>query len=339
MKIPIISLFCGCGGFDLGFIRPGFEVLLALDIDHIAVSTYNYNRGKAVAQVADLSKLSAEDIHMRLQQYCPGITPRGVIAGPPCQFFSESNVHLKSKDIRRLLPQYYARILKDLNGYYNLDFFVFENVRGIKSTKHHQDYVEIKELFREAGFTLFEGVLDPINYGVAQKRPRVFIVGLNNHKYLTNEFSFPPISNLTPIDVFHAIGNLPDPVLFKRGLPKEAIQFHPNHWTMCPKSIKFRNGTLKEGMAKGRSFRVLSWNKPSWTVAYGNREIHIHPSGKRRLSVFEAMLLQGFPESYELLGTLSQQIRQISDAIPPQLGEALAKSLWPIISNGENFSV
>ena len=63
------------------------------------------------------------------------------------------------------------------------------------------------------------------------------------------------------------------------------------------------------------------------TVAYGNREIHIHPNAKRRLSVYEAMLLQGFPEDYELLGTLSDQIRQISDAIPPQLGAALGKAI------------
>ncbi|GAA5478435.1 hypothetical protein Hhel01_01935 [Haloferula helveola] len=96
---------------------------------------------------------------------------------------------------------------------------------------------------------------------------------------------------------------------------------------MMPKSAKFTDGSLVQGASWGRSFRVLSWDKPSWTVAYGNREIHIHPSGKRRLSVFEAMLLQGFPQSYRLLGTLSQQIRQVSDCIPMQVGFALAESI------------
>jgi len=71
----------------------------------------------------------------------------------------------------------------------------------------------------------------------------------------------------------------------------------------------------------------LKWDQPSYTVAYGNLEIHIHPDANRRLSVYEAMLLQGFPRDYELVGTLSDQIRQISDAIPPQLGEALGKTI------------
>ena len=72
---------------------------------------------------------------------------------------------------------------------------------------------------------------------------------------------------------------------------------------------------------------MLSWSEPSWTIAYGNREIHIHPSGTRRLSVYESMLLQGFPTSYVLKGNLSEQIRQVSDTVPSQVGAALAKAI------------
>jgi site-specific DNA-cytosine methylase len=57
------------------------------------------------------------------------------------------------------------------------------------------------------------------------------------------------------------------------------------------------------------------WTGP--TVAYGNREVHVHPSGRRRLSVYEALLLQGFPPEYELVGSLSAQISQVSEAVPP----------------------
>jgi len=120
---------------------------------------------------------------------------------------------------------------------------------------------------------------------------------------------------------------LPSPLLFKRGTKKEDIAFHPNHWTMYPRSKRFTDRSLKNGHKQGRSFRVLKWNKPSLTVAYGNREVHVHPNAERRLSVYEAMLLQGFPKNYELLGTLSDQIRQVSDAIPPQLGAALGKAI------------
>ena len=92
---------------------------------------------------------------------------------------------------------------------------------------------------------------------------------------------------------------------------------------MNPKSPKFTNGALKPGRIMGRSFRVLEWDSPSWTVAYGHREVHVHPNGHRRLSVYEAMLLQGFPSDYHLLGTLSDQIRLVADAVPPPLASAL----------------
>lgn len=76
---------------------------------------------------------------------------------------------------------------------------------------------------------------------------------------------------------------------------------------------------------------MLAWDKPSCTVAYGNREVHVHPTGTRRLSVYEAMLLQGFPPSYKLTGTLSDQIRQISDAVPPPLAKSLAQSIYSFL--------
>ena len=132
-----------------------------------------------------------------------------------------------------------------------------------------------------------------------------------------------------------ALFGLPDPVYFSRNLTVDQIPFHPNHWCMRPRSPKFLNGYLtRDGNNnnKGRPFRVLDWDSPSPTVAYGHREVHVHPSGKRRLSVYEAMLLQGFPHEYRLCGNLSQQITLISDAVPPPVGLALAgrirKSLY-----------
>ena len=106
---------------------------------------------------------------------------------------------------------------------------------------------------------------------------------------------------------------------------------HPNHWCMRPRSDKFNNGYLKEGDLKGRAFRVLAWDEPSWTVAYGHREVHIHPEGTRRLSVYEAMLLQGYPRTYRLLGNMSDQIRLVSDAVAPPVAEALAHKIKQVI--------
>jgi endonuclease III len=125
------------------------------------------------------------------------------------------------------------------------------------------------------------------------------------------------------LTVRDAIGALPVPAFFQRNLNPAEIPHHQNHWTMNPKSPKFSNGFEKSG----RSFRKLSWDQPSPTVAYGHREMHVHPSGTRRVSIFEAMLLQGFPSTYQLLGNFSEQVEQVSNAVPPPLASALARSI------------
>ena len=332
MPIPIISLFCGCGCFDLGFTRAGFQVDLALDIDPMAVASYNFNHGKGVALEADLSASdTAQHILQLLEAKKLPESPRGVIGGSPCQSFSRGNVHINIEDIRHTLPRSYAAILKALNHRYGLDFFVFENVHGITYEKHQKNFAEFKVLFENAGFHLFEGLLDAINFDVPQHRPRVFIVGLNKIKYPNVVFDFPASTTTTPVTVKSVLQNLPTPQFYSRKLDCEKFPHHQNHWTMKPKSPKFQDNFLKEGQNMGRSFRVLAWEQPSWTVAYGNREIHVHPTGTRRLSIYEAMRLQGLPHSYRLLGNFSDQVRQVSDAVPPQLGEAIAVSIRTLL--------
>jgi len=330
----VISFFSGCGGFDLGFASAGFSIGLALDVDAVAVASYNHNRNKKVCTVADLAEAGGDVIADLYRKNCGSDSPKGVIGGAPCQTFSNGNVHFNSNDTRHLLPRRYACLLRTLNKEYDLDFFVFENVKGITSPRHRKEYTTIKRLFSGAGFRLFEGELDAADFGVAQNRCRAFIVGFNKRKYPNLEFVFPTPETGTPVTVAYKLKGLPPPLLFRRGTRKVDIAFHPNHWTMYPRSRKFTDGSLIKSNMKGRSFQVLQWDKPSRTVAYGNREIHIHPDAQRRLSVYEAMLLQGFPNEYELLGTLSDQVRQVSDAIPPQVGAALGKALFNALYRG-----
>lgn len=342
MGVPVLSLFCGCGGLDLGFKNAGFDVHLALDSSTTTVGTYNRNHGAGIAQVADLATTEATHIIALLEAKGTEARPRGVIGGPPCQPFSAGNVSANNSngnEAKRSLPGRYATLLKDLNAKYELDFFVFENVRGITFAKHKTDFSHFKDLFEYAGFQLAEGLLDAQYFGVPQMRPRVFVVGLNRDKYAGWEYRFPDPQRDAVRNVRDFIADLPVPVYYRRGLEPKDIPFHPNHWTMQPKSERFSNGTLREGQSKGRSFRVLSWSKPSWTVAYGNREIHIHPSCTRRLSIYEAMLLQGFPPSYRLNGTLSEQVHQVSDAVPPPLAELLAASILGFLNGDSRYRV
>lgn len=339
-NIPVLSLFCGCGGLDLGFTREGFQVLLALDANATAVRTYNHNHNEGIARVADLADLDGQGVLRLLDKEHIATVPRGVIGGPPCQPFSLGNVtNSHSNGLRRTLPARYAMILKSLNKAFDLDFFVFENVEGITFEKHRRDFAQFKTLFEDAGFNLFEGLLDAQDFGVPQQRPRVFVVGWNKEKFGPASYQFPSATCSTRLTVADAISGLKEPVLFQRGLVAADFPVHPNHWTMQPKSKRFQDGSLREGQTRGRSFRVLRWNKPSWTVAYGNREIHIHPSGTRRLSIYEAMLLQGFPEGYELLGNLSEQVRQVSDAVPPPLASSLARSIRLFLDGDESARI
>lgn len=308
---------------DLGFEQAGYNVGAAFDIRPDAVASYNRNRTSAVAQIFDIRNLTAGYVKNAM-----GI-PAGVIGGPPCQSFSIANSAHDESDPRHRLPFQYARLIVDLNRSHGVAFFVFENVPGLLSKKYAHRVALLKAALTRAGFNVVCCVLDAKNYGVPQTRQRLFIVGINRHLYGDLLWQPPsPIRNSEPLSVRMAIGGLPEPTYFGAYSAGDVIPFHPNHWCMTPRSQKFvKKGALVAGRSSNRSFKVLSWEKPSLTVSYGNREVHIHPDCHRRLSVFEAMRLQGFPDSYALKGTLSAQITQVSEAVPPPLAQAVAESL------------
>lgn len=327
--IPIISLFSGSGGLDLGFKQAGFNTILAIDNNQAACQTFMFNNPKCGVFRMDLSTIDPKNILDRISDLPQENYPVGVIGGPPCQAFSLGNVHKKHDDARSLLPSHYAAHLSVLRKEFDIDFFVFENVPGLSTKNHDTMFTELKGLFEKAGFVIQEEVLDALDFGVPQRRQRIFVVGFNRRKHRDISFSFPSKSQQSPVTVREVLGGLPDPVYFSRDLTADRIPFHPNHWCMQPRSAKFLNGHLtRDGNGnKGRPFRVLVWDSASRTVAYGHREVHVHPSGKRRLSVYEAMLLQGFPHDYRLFGNLSQQIALVSDAVPPPVGRALAERI------------
>ena len=322
-KPQLLSLFCGAGGMDLGFEQAGYETCLAIDNWDDAVNTFNHNFSSKPAVCRDLAELRAKDF---LKLVPTGVQPVGLIGGPPCQGFSRSNVSADPDDPRNMLPFRYVELVKAAKEQFGLKFFVFENVTGLQSQKHAARFANIQESLIKAGFNIYVQSLNAVHFSVPQRRHRLIIVGINN-TISDFEFSFPD-KHETVKNVRDAIHGLPEPVFFKRGLNPSDMTFHPNHWTMAPKSPKFSSKIKNK--SQGRSFRRLQWDSPSATVAYGNREIHVHPSGKRRLSLYEAMLLQGFEFDFQLTGTLSSQVTQVSNAVPPPLALAIAKKLLPL---------
>jgi len=319
----LLSLFCGPGGLDEGFERAGFSTSIAIDNDQECVNTFAVNHPHAKVKRRGVETLTVADLD---DIYGSTFKPIGIIGGPPCQSFSVSNVHQSDDDPRHKLPEAYATLLAGLNKRNPISFFVFENVPGLMGKKHCHRYARFKELFRDAGFEIFEQIVDAQNYGVPQERRRVIIVGINWELHPSCKWN-PPKPEDGVHTVRETIEGLPEPVLNAAGIDPSTIPVHPNHWCLVPRSVKFADANLEEGQMYGRSFRTLYWDKPSWTVAYGHREVHVHPNGHRRLSIYEAMLLQTFPQTYRLTGNMSAQIRLVSEAVPPELAYRIAMSI------------
>lgn len=303
----LVSLFCGAGGLDLGFEKAGFAVMAAVDLREPGIDSYNHNRKSGAGHVADVTALTPTKLDRLAKRR---LDPVGVIGGPPCQSFSRA-AHSADDDHRHELPLEFARLLTEFNRRSAVAFFVFENVPGLLKNKHEARYKGIVATFAKAGFSVHAELLNASSFGVAQDRPRLILVGFNQAIYPGLEWTPPKQTQAVPLTVRSAIGKLRAPKYWERGLDPLSIPVHPNHWCMVPKSKNFTTpGALVQGTARGRSFRTLNWKQPSPTIAYGNREVHVHPNARRRLSVYEALLLQGFPPEYELLGSLSAQIAQ-----------------------------
>ena len=326
----ILSLFSGCGGLDLGFERTGFTIGLAYDIRRDSIASWNRNRsGRNRGHVADLCRITVADMD---NHYGARFMPSAVIGGPPCQSFSQANRSPLADDPRRKLVRRFFSIALRLHRHRNpLDFILLENVPGFAKADNGRLLKREVERLEAQDFDTRVFYADAVCHSVPQHRKRLFVLALPKSKSAASKWRS-PVGNDKKKNVSDAISGLPSPIYFTRGLDPAAIPLHPNHWCMTPKSRRFFDGSLVEGHCSTRSFKTLAWNRPSVTVSYGHREVHVHPDGARRLSVFEAMKLQGFPDAYVLDGTLSSQIDQVSEAVPPPLAQAIAASIVSAIA-------
>ena len=174
MSMKVVSLFSGGGGLDLGFKECGFDIIWANDMDKEAVSTYKENIGNHIV-LGDITKIKEESI------------PQAdvLIGGPPCQSFSLVGKR-DEKDPRGELVWHYIRILKHVNP----NYFIFENVVGLKSAKTKDGKSVIDELihtFKDIGYSVKWEVINAADFGIPQRRKRIIIVGYKNGF----NFSFP----------------------------------------------------------------------------------------------------------------------------------------------------
>jgi DNA (cytosine-5)-methyltransferase 1 len=322
--MKIISLFCGCGGMDLGFIKAGHEIIWANDFDKDSCDTYyNYFQHKPVC--APIEHIKSENI------------PEGdvVIGGFPCQGFSIANKYRHTEDERNKLYLQLLRIINDKNPRY----FVAENVKGICSLGGYESFkdkkdkkgIVLKRIISDLskagkfGYKVKFKVLTASDYGTPQNRQRVLILGTRKDQTKDLIHPNPLITNSKDKKtVRDAISDLPEPKGFwKKGdSPQKRIQDFYNHYGTKHK-IKI-NGQLGN--------RPTEWDKPSPTITgrgggTGGPVIIPHPNLKRRMTVREYARLQSFPDDFIFFGSTSSQFRQIGNAVPWELAYHVAKMI------------
>ncbi len=323
IELPkIVSLFSGAGGLDLGFKDAGFQIVVAIDSSEAAFRTHRRNFPETQSAAADLIELKPVGVTALVAKSIRAGERIGVIGGPPCQGFSRANTSAQADDPRNRLPDVYREIIAELQKTYSVEFCVFENVLGIRDKKHAPTYQALVNGISDLGFATREEEVCALDFGVPQNRRRIVLSGMRRGKGYTE---VRPRKRKGKSTVREAIGGLKPPAFYRRGLSPLEIPVHPNHWTMTPKSQRF--GAPDAARVDGRSFKRLDWQKASPTIAFGHREIYIHPNGSRRISIYEALRLQGFPHKFVLEGNLSEQVEQVSNAVPPPLARSIAKAV------------
>lgn len=171
----VLDLFCGAGGFSSGFERAGHEVVAGVDHDEDAVDTFDANHDGEAIQ-ADLTAYSPDEF---AEEY--GIAPGDVeivIGGPPCQSFSLANRQDTTDDERNNL----VFVFEEYAAFYAPDVALMENVKNIQSGENKALFERLLEDFRQDFGRVSYRVLDASNFGVPQRRERVFVQARNDDR-------------------------------------------------------------------------------------------------------------------------------------------------------------
>lgn len=335
----VIDLFCGCGGFSLGFERAGFNVLLGIDVWNDALKTFKHNHKNSDTLQADLSTLSPERILPLLKNQKIDV----IIGGPPCQGFSVAGKRIVD-DIRNKLYKNFVRFVE----FFKPKAFVMENVPNILSIGGGGVKESIIKDFAELGYSVEYKVLTASDYGVPQNRRRAFFVGfLNGHK-----FEFPTPLETEKITSSEALSDLPEgSVTDGDSYPYEALSDYQklmreksnklyNHQTTAhnQKTIDIISQVPDGGNYKDLPIELqgtrkvhIAWtrlnsSKPSFTIDTGHRH-HFHYSYNRIPTARESARIQSFPDDFIFTCSRTSQLKQIGNAVPPLMAEVVAKSI------------
>ncbi|MBC6713776.1 DNA cytosine methyltransferase [Treponema sp. Marseille-Q3903] len=316
-KLKVASLFCGCGGTDVGLLgnfdflgkhyaSNNMEIVYANDIDDNACRIFEENFG---------IKPDNRDIRQINSNELPDFDI--LTGGFPCQSFSiiaQNPKRLGVKDDRGKLFFEMCRILKDKQP----KCFIAENVKGLLTANQKSAFPLIMEEFKNSGYDVKHVVLNSANYGVPQKRERVIIVGFR--KDLKIDFIFPN-QVITDEDLFEPLKKvIENTVDEKYYFSDRAVE------GMMKKREKMNKGRAqdieKPCNTVGAHLAKVSLNSTDPVLMFENRY--------RRFTPREVARIQSFPEKFELVGSESAQYRALGNAIPPVM-------IWYVANTVKNF--
>lgn len=314
-NITVVDLFCGAGIGAMGLKKAGFNIVYAIDSVQYAVDTYNKNIGNH-AHCLNIKKIDLNDI-----PYADIF-----IGGFPCQPFSAGGTGegIQDKEKGDLGDYFYKAVnLKQPKA------FIIENVKGITGKKHEAFFNSLIEKFSNAGYKVSWKVSNCHEYGVAQIRERLFMVGIRND--IKKDFNFP---ESLPMDerknLIDVISDLPSP---------ESDHNIPNH------NKHYEDGFSPRYVSRNRQ---RQWNEPSFTICSSARQLPLHPEPAnydirkmdqydceppRRFTVRECLRIQSVPDEFvfdESIDYLKQHVR--CSGIPSLVAYTISLSVAETLS-------
>ena len=298
-SFKFIDLFAGIGGIRIPFEELGGECVFSSEWDKFSQQTYEANFGEMPH--GDITEIDEKDI------------PKHdlLVAGFPCQAFSQAGLKKGFKDTRGTMFFEIARIL----DHHKPKAFLLENVKGLRGHDKGNTFKTIMSILNELGYkTLAHKVLNAKEFGLPQNRERIFIVGFLDHFLF--DFPEPPMTDTKVGDI-----------LDKRVKDKYTIS--DKMWNSAKKRKEFYK-------KKGYGFGYSLFNRKSkYTSTISARyykdgaEIWIDQKNKnpRRITPNEARRLQGFPEGFEIPVSDGQAYKQFGNAVPVPVIRAIAKKM------------
>lgn len=341
--VNTIDLFCGCGGLSLGFEHAGYNLLMGVDMWNDALITYQHNHKNNNTLCANLADLQASEVAEKINHNRVDI----IIGGPPCQGFSIAGKRIVD-DERNSLYKAFVRMV----AYFQPKAFLLENVPNILNIGGGIVRDAIIKDFSNLGYKVSYKVCLASDYGVPQNRRRAIFVGLRDGA----SFQFPAptvnsavtcreaISDLTD-DSIDEGGEYPTPAqseyqkLMRKGScgvynhditvhnekTKQIIAMVPDGGNYKDLPLELQN-TRKVHIAWTR----LNSNRPSITIDTGHNH-HFHYEYNRVPTARESARLQSFPDTFVFIGNKTSKLKQIGNAVPPLMAEAIAKQILKYI--------